>query len=162
MGTAFGMAPALLTLTALSILGIGASFVLAFQSGLPANSHVAVAVFATMLNLLAHSFMMFYLIGKGKAVREAVAEGGLDGDYGRRISTLRAPVFSRATLAMAILMTAAIIGASVDVRVLPSWPHAALAALALAAQLYAFAAEIAALTGIARIVDEVNARLVHG
>jgi hypothetical protein len=156
MGTAFGMAPALLTLTALSILGIGASFVLAFQSGVAADSHVGIAVFSTMLNLLAHSFMMFYLIGKGKAVREAVAESGLADDYGRRISTLRAPVFSRATLAMAILMAAAIIGASVDVRVLPSWPHAALAGLALATQLYAFGAEISALTGTARIVDEVN------
>lgn len=150
------MAPALLTLTMLSILGIGASFVLAWRTGPAGESHVGIAVFATMLNLLAHSFMMFYLIGKGKAVREAVAEGGLEGDYARRIAALRAPVFSRATLAMAILMVAAIIGASVDVGVLPSLPHAILAALALAAQVNALAAEIKALAGTARIVDEVN------
>ena len=156
------MAAALLTLTTLSILGIAASLVLALQSGTAAESHIAIAVFATMLNLLAHSFMMFYLIGKGKAVREAVAEGGLDGDYARRISALRAPVFSRATLAMVVLMVAALIGASVDVGVLPSMPHALLSGAALALQLYAVAAEIAALTGVARIVDEVNARLVHG
>ena len=154
------MAAALLTLTGLSILGIAASFVLAFGQG--ATSHVGVAVFATMLNLLAHSFMMFYLIGKGKAVREAVAEAGLEGDYYRRVARLRAPVFSRATLAMAILMAAAIVGASVDVGVLSSWPHALLAAVALAAQVYTLVTEIRALTGTARVVDEVNARLAHG
>jgi hypothetical protein len=113
-----------------------------------------------MLNLLAHSFMMFYLIGKGKAVREAVTEAGLQGDYYRRVARLRAPVFSRATLAMALLMAAAIIGASVDVRVLPSWPHALLAGAALAAQVYTLMTEISALTGTARVVDEVNVAIL--
>jgi hypothetical protein len=156
------MAAALLTLTLLSILGIAASFVLAFQAGQASQSHVGIAVFATMLNLLAHSFMMFYLIGKGKAVREAVTEAGLDGDYYWRVARLRAPVFSRATLAMALLMAAAIIGASVDVRVLPSWPHAALAGAALLAQIYTLFTEARALTGIGRIVDDLNTRLAHG
>jgi hypothetical protein len=160
------MAAALLTLTGLSILGIGASFVMALLAASPAAvaRHVLIGVFATMLNLLAHSLMIFYLIGKGKAVREAVTEGELDGDYVRRVSALRAPVFGRATIAMALTMTAAIIGASVDVRVLPSWPHAVLAALAVASNLVALITEIAALAGSARIVDEVNSRLsdVHG
>jgi hypothetical protein len=156
------MAAALLTLTVLSIVGLAASFVFAFLPGTVAGSHIGIAVFATMLNLLAHSFLMFYLIGKGKAVREAVSEAGLDGDYYRRVARLRSPVFSRATLAMAVLMAAAIIGASVDVGVLSSLPHAILAALAIAAQVYALATEVTALTGTARIVDEVNARLAHG
>ena len=151
------MAAALLTLTSLSILGIAASFVLAWQHG--TTSHVGIAVFATMLNLLAHSLLMFYLIGKGKAVREAVAEAGLKGNYYARVARLRAPVFSRATLAMAVLMAAAIIGASVDVGVVPAWPHALLAGLALAAQVYTLLTEVTALTGTARIVDEVNAAL---
>ena len=154
------MAPALVTLTAISIFGITAAFIVAMR-GDPASTlmHVRFGVFGTMLNLLAHSLMMFYMIGKGKAVREAVAESALDGDYVQRISRLRAPVFSRATLAMALTMAAAILGASVDVRVMPAWPHAALAALGIAAQLYAFFTEIAALTGSARVVDEVNARI---
>ena len=33
-------------------------------------------------------------------MREAVAEGGIGGDYAQRISRLRAPVFSRAPLAL--------------------------------------------------------------
>jgi len=154
------MAAALVTLTALSIIGITAAFVVAFgASQVDTSVHVLLGVFATMLNLLAHSLMMFYLIGKGKAVREAVTEAALAGDYVQRISRLRAPVFSRATLAMAITMTAAIMGASVDVRVMPAWPHALLAAAGIATQLHAFVTEVNALTGSARVVDEVNQRL---
>lgn len=154
------MAAALVTLTALSILAIGASFVVALRPD-PASTtlHVLAGVFGTMLNLLAHSLMMFYLIGKGKAVREAVTEGALTGDYLQRISRLRAPVFTRATLAMALTMTAGILGASVDVGAMPVWPHATLAAAGLGAQLYAFVTEVAALAGSARVVDDVNARL---
>jgi hypothetical protein len=154
------MAAALVTVTALSIFGISAAFIFAIRPDPASTSlHVLVGMFGTMLNLLAHSLMMFYLIGKGKAVREAVAESALDGDYVRRISRLRAPVFSRATLAMALTMTAAILGASVDVRVMPAWPHAALAAAGIGAQCYAFFTEIRALSGSARVVDEVNARV---
>jgi hypothetical protein len=154
------MAAALLTLTGLSIGGLSLSLLLALLIvGDDKGSHVLIAVFSTMLNLLAHSMMMFYLIGKTKAVREAAAEGALDGDYAGRVARLRGPVFSRATLAMAVTMTAGIIGAPVDVRVMPSWPHAALAIAAVLLQFRAFAAEIAALTGSARVVNEVNARL---
>jgi hypothetical protein len=154
------MAAALLTLTTLSILGVGASFVLAFVNGAP--SHVGIGVFATMLNLLAHSFMMFYLIGKGKAVREAATEAGLEGGFYRQVARLRAPVFSRAPLAMALLMAAAIIGASVDVGVMAPLPHAILAGLALAAQVYTLRTEVVALTGIARVVDDVNELIGRG
>jgi hypothetical protein len=154
------MAAALVTLTALSIAGITAAFVVGMRPDQGSTSlHVLFGVFGTMLNLLAHSLMMFYLLGKGKAVREAVAEAALGGDYVQRISRLRGPVFSRATLAMALTMTAAILGASVDVRVMPAWPHALLAGAGIAAQVYAFFTEIVALTGSARVVDEVNQRL---
>jgi precorrin-3B methylase len=154
------MAPALVTLTAISIFGISAAFIVALRADPASTSlHVLFGVFGTMLNLLAHSLMMFYMIGKGKAVREAVAESALDGDYVQRISRLRAPVFSRATLAMALTMAAAILGASVDVGVMPAWPHAVLAAAGIGAQFYAFFTEIVALTGSAKVVHEVNARI---
>jgi hypothetical protein len=46
-----------------------------------------------MITLLAHSMMMFYLIGKGKAVKDAMAEHQVAGDYYRRIASARKPVF---------------------------------------------------------------------
>jgi hypothetical protein len=156
------MAAALLTLTTLSVLGLGTSLLVALELIPLGESHARIAVFATMLNLLAHSFLMFYLIGKGKAIREAVVEAGLDGEYVRRVSRLRGPVFSKATIAMAVTMVAGFMGASADVRALPVLPHALLAGLAVAFQVHAIHIEALALTGISHIVDEVNARLAHG
>jgi tellurite resistance protein len=100
--------------------------------------------------------MMFYLIGKGKAVKDAMAENSLSGDYYRRIAVARKPVFSIGTLAMGVTMAAAIIGASVDTGVMPAVLHAMVAYLAIAANLAAAKIEIDALTESSRAVDEVN------
>jgi hypothetical protein len=109
-----------------------------------------------MVMLLAHSMMMFYLIGKGKAVKDAMAEGGLTGDQYRRIAMVRKPVFSVGTLAMGVTMVAAILGASVDTGVLPSMVHAMIAYGAIACNVAALKIEMFALAESSRIVDEVN------
>ena len=155
------MSAALLTLTSISVLGLFWSLVIAFTAQVSADvaRHVLVAVFATMLNLLAHSLMMFYLLGKGRAVREALAENHLTGDYMLRVTRLRGPVFARATYAMVLTMITAIVGASVDTRVIPAWPHAALAIGAVALNAWALWTEIVALRGTSVVVDEVNARI---
>ena len=109
-----------------------------------------------MITLLAHSMMMFYLIGKGRAVKDAMTEHQVTGDYYRRIAAARKPVFSAGTLAMAATMTAAVLGASVDTRVLPPMVHAMIAYGAIACNVAAAKIEIAALAASSRIVDEVN------
>jgi hypothetical protein len=100
--------------------------------------------------------MMFYLIGKGKAVKDAMAEGHLTGDYYRRIAAARKPVFSIGTLAMAVTMVAAIVGGGVDTGVLPPMVHATIAYGAILSNLVAIKTEIDALSQSSRIVDEVN------
>ena len=113
----------------------------------------------TMVTLLAHSMMMFYLIGKGKAVKDAMAEGQLTGDQYRRIAAIRKPVFSIGTLAMAVIIVAALLGASVDTGLLPPIVHAMIAYGAIACNLAAIKVEIDALSASSRIVDEVNSLL---
>jgi hypothetical protein len=149
------MAPALLTAVGIGLLGLVAAAVLGF-SGTDVGRHISFGFFSTMLLLLAHSMMMFYLIGKGKAVKDAMAEGGLAGDQYRRIASVRKPVFSMGTLAMTVTMVAAILGASVDTGALPSIVHAMIAYGAIACNVAALKVEIAALTESSRIVDEVN------
>ena len=112
--------------------------------------------FSALVMLLAHSMMMFYLIGKGKAVKDAMAEHGVTGDYYRRIAAARKPVFSIGTLAMVVTMIAAIMGASVDTGVLPPMIHATIAYLAIASNVYALKIEVSALMESSTIVDEVN------
>ena len=124
--------------------------------GADISRHVSYGIFSTMITLLAHSMMMFYLIGKGKAVKDAMAEHHVAGDYYRRIAAARKPVFSIGTLAMAVTMITAIMGASVDTGVLPPMVHAMIAYGAIACNLAALKIEIAALTASSRIVDEVN------
>lgn len=127
--------------------------------GTDVSRHVSFGIFATMVTLLAHSMMMFYLIGKGKAVKDAMAEHSVTGDYYRRIAAARKPVFSIGTVAMAVTMLTAILGASVDTGMLPPIVHAMIAYGAIACNLAAAKIEISALTESSRIVDEVNRRL---
>jgi hypothetical protein len=149
------MAQGLLTAVGIGLLGLVGAAVLGWQ-GTDLARHVSSGFFSAMILLLAHSMMMFYLIGKGKAVKDAMIEGGLTGDHYRRIALVRKPVFSMATLAMAVTMIAAIVGASVDTGALPPIVHELLAYGAIAANLVALKAEVSALAGSSRIVDEVN------
>ena len=82
------MAAALLTAVIVSIAGIGAAIYLGLTAATNAalSLHITVGIFSTMVSLLSHSMMMFYFLGKGKAVREAAAEGGLSKEYERRIA----------------------------------------------------------------------------
>ena len=152
------MAAALLTAIFASITGIAASMYLGYESASTAAlaQHISIGIFSTMITLLAHSMMMFYFLGKAKAVREAAAEGGLSKDFERRIAVVRAPVFSIATVAMGATMVTALLGASVDTGVMPSWVHSTVAIGALLANLRAVQLEIRALTESARVVTEVN------
>src|SRR5213593_2176083 len=152
------VAQALLTAVFIGLAGQIVAVVFGLQATDVAR-HISVGIFSTMITLLAHSMMMFYLIGKGKAVKDAMAEHGVAGDYYRRIASARKPVFSIGTLAMAVTMTAAILGASVDTGVLPPMIHAMIAYGAIACNLAAAKVEITALMESSRIVDEVNRQL---
>jgi hypothetical protein len=152
------VAQALLTAVFIGLVGLVTTTVLGLR-GTDVSRHISYGIFSTLVTLLAHSMMMFYLIGKGKAVKDAMAEHSVSGDYYRRIAAARKPVFSIATLAMAVTMVAAIMGASVDTGVLPPAVHATIAYGAIVANLAAVKIEIAALLESSRIVAEVNRRL---
>lgn len=152
------MSAALLTATLMSLTGLGAAiyFGQTAASGAMISRHITFGLFGTLITLLSHSMTMFYLLGKGRAVREAAAEGGLSREFEARIAALRKPVFSIGTLAMVLTMMTAIVGASVDTGVLPASIHGVLAYSCFAANLGALRAEVAALTASARIVSEVD------
>ena len=152
------VAQALLTGVFIGLGGLGAAAFFGLQATDVAR-HISVGIFSTMITLLAHSMMMFYLIGKGKAVKDAMAEHSVAGDYYRRIAAARKPVFSIATLAMGVTMVAAIMGASVDTGVLPPIVHAMIAYGAIACNVAALRIEISALSASSGIVDEVNRQI---
>jgi len=152
------VAQALLTAVFIGLVGLITTTVLGL-GGADISRHISYGIFSTLVTLLAHSMMMFYLIGKGKAVKDAMAEHSVTGDYYRRIAVVRKPVFLVATLAMAATMVAAIMGASVDTGVLPPAVHAMIAYGAILCDVAAIKIEITALLESSRIVAEVNRRL---
>jgi len=154
------MAQALLSAVGLGLVGMAAAVVLGLR-GADISRHISFGIFSTLIILLAHSMMMFYLIGKGKAVKDAMAEHNVAGDYYRRIAAARKPVFSIGTFAMAATMVTAILGASVDTGVLPPIVHGMLAYGAIACNLAAAKIEVDALAASSRIVDEVNIRIAE-
>ena len=149
------MAQALLTGV---LLGLGGQIVTVVFGlrGTDVGRHISVGIFSTLVTLLAHSMMMFYLIGKGKAVKDAMVEGHLMGDHYQRIALARKPVFSIGTLAMAVTIVTALMGASVDTRLLPPFVHALVSYGAIACNLAAAKIELDALGQSNRVVDEVN------
>ena len=149
------MSAALLTAVGIGLIGLVTTTVVGLR-GTDVTRHISFGIFSTMVTMLAHSMMMFYLIGKGKAVKDAMAEHHVTGDYYRRVAAARKPVFSVGTLAMAVTMVAAIMGASVDTGVLPPIVHAMIAYGAIACQVAAVKIEIDALTESRQVVDEVN------
>lgn len=152
------MAQALLTAVGVGLAGLVAAAIFGLR-GTAVARHISFGIFSTMVILLAHSMMMFYLIGKGRAVKDAMAEARVSGDYYRRIAAARKPVFSMATLAMAMTIVTALLGASVDTGVLPPMVHAVVAYGAIACNLAALKIEIGALSASSRVVDELNHRL---
>jgi hypothetical protein len=149
------MAQALVTSVGIGVVGLVATTVLGLQAT-DVSRHIAFGIFSSLITLLAHSMMMFYFIGKGRAVKDAMTEGGLSGDFYRQIAALRKPVFSIGTLAMVVTMIAAILGGGVDTGVLPPMVHATIAYGAVACNLAALKIEVDALGSSSRIVDEVN------
>lgn len=152
------MSAALITATVVSLIGLVVTTVFGYTARVDADvlRHATFGVFVTMTTLLSHSMMMFYLIGKGKAVRDAAAEGGLSGQYADEIAKVRRPIFSIGSVAMTLTMVTAILGASVDTHVLPPAAHAFFAYGSLAANLMTLRLELIALAASARIVTEVN------
>ena len=148
------MAAALLTAVGLSFAGLIVTAVLGLRVDIA--RHISFGIFSTLIALLGHSMMMFYLIGKGKAVKDAMAEGQLTGDFFRRIALARKPVFSVGTLAMAATIVAALFGASVDTGMLPPMVHGVIAWGAIVCNLAAIKVELDALAESSRVVDEVN------
>jgi hypothetical protein len=155
---------ALVTTVGIGLIGIVAAaiFGVTASDASAISRHVTFGIFSTLIILLAHSMMMFYLIGKGKAVKDALVEGGHPADqptyrqFVSRISLARRPVFSWGPFAMLLTMAAAILGASVDTGVLPPTVHSMLAYGAVACNMATLKIEIDALSKSSQVVDEVN------
>lgn len=120
------MAAALVTLLILSWMGLAAVVGLGYAGhwGLVESVwHVYLALPSFLLGILGHSMTMFYFIGTGKVVREAVQEAGLEGDWIARTKEFKQQTFPAAMWAMGFIMATSILGGAVDTGHLAGWIH---------------------------------------
>lgn len=98
--------------------------------------HMLMGLASAFLLLFSHSWIMFYLIGTGKAIKVAVAEHDLDGDAVQQTKDFKNISYPWMMVAMGLAMATFIVGAGVHTRVIPAWVHSSLYFLTLAAQLW--------------------------
>ncbi len=142
------MGRALLMVGALATLAFIATGVLGYMvvDSPTVDRHVVLGLAAGFLLLFSHSWIMFYLIGTGKVLKEAVAEHGLPEEWIERTKEFKNRSYPWLMIAMGLAMATFILGGGVETRVLPKWVHWSLFYLAVAAQFRALYLEFLVLT----------------
>ncbi len=157
------MGRALLIVGTMATLGVVASAVLGYLLSAPTDPdmprHVLVGLASSLLLLFSHCWIMFYLIGTGKAIKDAVREHGLDPAFVEETKRFKNASYPWMMLAMALVMATFILGGGVATGSLPSWVHHVLFYVAVLAQIYALWIERRVLADNERLMAEVDHRL---
>jgi hypothetical protein len=124
------MAIALLTLALFGTASLLATILLGYQVSagtVPVGRHFLFGLGATTLLVMAHSFIMFFLIATGVELKDMEKERGWGDSFRRRTVALKGRVFPVATLALMLVIANFILGAAAHTRALPVWVHHVLA-----------------------------------
>ncbi len=134
--------------------------------------HFTLGLGTSIFTCFIHCLSMFYLIGTGKDVRDAVEEHpALAQKYVPLTRELKRRVFPLACLASALIILTALMGGEVHSRIIRPdgsvllrdvpgwWVHAVVVVFALVANALAFRAEVRAAVDNRRAIEEINRTL---
>lgn len=152
------MGRALLIVGSLATVGLVATAGSSW-AGLPFTTHLLLATLSSLLLLFSHCWIMFYLIGTGKAIKETVAEHGLEPEIVAATRDYKNRSFPWIMVALGLAMATFILGGGVYTGVLPVWVHHALFWVTLAAQLWTLWLEQQVLTANHHLMVAINRRL---
>jgi hypothetical protein len=155
------MGRALLIVGLMGTLGVAATAVLGYLDS-PMQRHVLVGLASSLLILFSHCWIMFYLIGTGKAIKDAVKEGGLDPAFAEETKRFKNSSYPSMMLAMGLVMATFILGGGVQIGSLPGWVHHALFYAAILGQCWSLRIEWRVLSENERLMAEVDRRLAAG
>jgi hypothetical protein len=125
--------------------------------GMP--KHVVAALAAALPVLFSHSWILLYLLGTGKVIRDAVRDGGLDPALVAESRRLRRVCYAWLLLAAGLVAAVFLVGGAVAANAARPWVHQTLFWTALVAQAIALGAEWRGLTANERLLGEVDQRL---
>src|SRR6188508_373488 len=133
------MGIALLTLAAVGTACFAASLLLGYV--IPGThslrSHFVLSLGSTFLLVMAHSFIMFFLIATGVELKDMEKAAGWGDSFRRRTVRMKSQVFPAMTMALLLVIANFILGAAAHTRAVPAVVHHGLAWLTFATCVYA-------------------------
>jgi hypothetical protein len=155
------MAIALLTLALCGTVSLLATSLLGHRLPVDAaemRRHFLLALGSTTLLVMAHSFIMFFLIATGVEMKDMEKDRGWGDSFRRRTIALKSRVFPLMTSAILLVMANFILGAAAHTHVLPGWAHGLLAWMTVAVCVVTLAREYVVLGENNRLIDEAASR----
>lgn len=120
--------------------------------------HFLAALATTFLLVMAHSFIMFFLIATGVELKKLEKEEGWGDSFRRRTIALKSRAFPLMTSALLLIIANFILGAAAHTRATAVWVHEALAWTTLLVCLLAVHREYRVLGETNRLIGEAASR----
>ncbi|HUG52787.1 MAG TPA: hypothetical protein VMR21_04275 [Vicinamibacteria bacterium] len=153
------MAIALLALAVAGTLTLLASIVIGYEvPDASLKSHFLMGLLGTMLLVMAHSFIMFFLIATGVEMKEMEQARGWGDSFRRRTIKMKGQVFPAMTFTLLLVIANFILGAAAHTRAIPGRVHEGLAWLTLAACVFTLQREWRVLGENNRLIAEAALR----
>jgi hypothetical protein len=156
---------ALLTIALMGTASLLLSIILGYQVSAGARSvshHFLIALGSTTLLVMAHSFIMFFLIATGVELKNMEKEHGWGDSFRRRTIALKGQVFPIATMALLLVIANFILGAAAHTRAMPVWIHQLLAWATFATCALTLWREYLVLGANNRLIEEAGMKRASG
>ena len=155
------MAIALLAFALVGTLALMGSIVIGYT--VPAQvaalkAHFLLALLSTTLLVMAHSFIMFFLIATGVEMKDMEKERGWGDSFRRRTIKMKGRVFPAMTFALLLVLANFVMGAAAHTRAVPARVHEVLAWVTLGTCLYTLYREWQVLGDNNRLIAEAALR----
>lgn len=157
------MGRALLVVGWLGTVGLLATGVMGYTvdrtSGSGLETHMILALVSCLLILFSHCWIMFYLIGTGKAIKQAVAEHRLEEDLVERTKELKNESYPGLMLAMGLAMATFMVGGAALFGAIPFVVHHGLFLVTLPVQVWVLVRETRVLIANEALMAGIDRRL---
>jgi hypothetical protein len=122
--------------------------------------HILAALLTSLLLLFSHCWIMFYLIGTGKALRLAVEEHHLDQAIIEETKRFKNLSYPWLMAAMGFAMATFILGGGVPTGAIPKWVHQGLFLITLAVQVRTVLIEQSVLSQNWRLLRSTDRKII--